>query len=76
MGVGVKGLGVEVFGRGFFNEDAAVHNADGVAKIAGNAQIVGDENVAELVRLFEVLQQVDDLALNAYVQSGNNFVTN
>ena len=37
LGVGVQGLGVEGFSRGFFNEDAAVHNADGVAEITGNA---------------------------------------
>src|SRR5260370_6340612 len=47
---------------------AEVHDRHAVADVAHYGEVVGDEQIRELVLVLQVLEQVHDLRLNRYVQ--------
>ena len=56
------------------NHCAKVHNADSVADVFDDAEVVRNEQVCEILLFLKVLQQVDYLRLNRNVKSRNGFV--
>lgn len=56
------------------NDFAEIHYDDALADVFDNGEVVGDEKVGDSPRLLQVLQEVDDLGLNADVQSAHRFV--
>ena len=53
---------------------AQVHYADAVGNVLHHAQVVGDEQVGQVLLLLQVLQKVEDLRLDGNVQGGNSLV--
>ena len=53
---------------------AFVHHKQGVRHVSHNFQIVGNEQYGEAHLLLELVQQVEDLGLNADVQGADGFV--
>ena len=59
---------VEGVGSGELDHTAEVHDGDPVADVTNNGQVMGDEQVAEVVLVLEVLQEVQHLRLDAYIE--------
>jgi hypothetical protein len=70
----VKGLRVKIRGGGFFHKFSAVHDADTVAELRGHFKIVGDKQERKVPAFSDVQKQIEYLALNRYVQRGDNLV--
>ena len=52
-----------------------IHNANTVTDIFDNAQVMRNKQICQVVLLFQIQKQVDDLRLDGNVQSGYRFVT-
>ena len=59
---------------GVFDDAAEIHDGDLVADVLDHAEVVRDEDVAQLELLAQVFQQVDDLGLDGHVQRAHGFV--
>jgi hypothetical protein len=61
-------------GRSGFYDLSDFHDGDLVAQVPNNVEVVGDEQVGEVLAVSQVLQQVQDLCLNGNVQGTGRFV--
>ena len=68
------GMGVNRGSIGLFNNLTAEHDDDIMADMFHNCKIVGDEQVRKSKLVLEILQQIDNLGLNADVQGADNFI--
>ncbi len=75
-GVGVKGILIEAFGCGDFDDLTEIHYGNAVGDVFDDAEVVGDEQVGEIEGFLEVFEEVDDLSLYGYVEGGDGFVGN
>lgn len=62
LGVGVQRILEDVLGSAVFHQVAQIHNTHGVGDMLHHGQIVGNEQIGELILLLQLLQQIDDLA--------------
>ena len=74
LGVGVQRILEDVLGSAVFHQVAQIHNAHGVGDMLHHGQIVGDEQIGELILLLQLLQQIDDLRLDGHVQGGHGLI--
>ena len=65
---------VELVAVGDLGDAAEIHHRDPVGDVAHDREIVRDEQVAELQPFLQVLEQVDDLALDRDVERGDRLV--
>ena len=70
----MKGILIEAFGCGDFNDLAEIHYGNAVGDVFDDAEVVGDEQVGEVEGFLEVFEEVDDLGLYGYVEGGDGFV--
>src|SRR5262249_23799310 len=54
---------------------AQIHHGDVRADVLHYGKVVGNENVSQTEFLLQVLQEIDDLCLNGYVERGYRLVT-
>ena len=64
----MRGRMVDVVGLAEFDNVAEVHDGDPVADVLDHRKIVGDKEVCQAEFLLQILQQVDDLALDGDVE--------
>ena len=57
-----------------FHDAAEVHDGDASGDVADDGEVVGDEEVADAGFALEVHEEVEDLALDGDVESGDWFV--
>src|SRR4249919_280351 len=74
LGVGVDRALVELVDRCHFDNHAKVHHRDPVRDMSDDSQVVRDEDVGEPVLVLEVVEQIDDLRLNRYVERRDGLV--
>ena len=55
---------------------AQIHYRDPVADMVDDAEIVGDEQIAQMQPRLQLLEQIEHLSLDRNVERGNRFVTN
>ena len=72
----MKGILIEAFGCGNFDDLTEVHYGNAVGDVFDDAEVVGDEQVGEVEGFLEVFEEVDDLSLYGYVEGGDGFVGN
>ena len=72
--VRVAGLGVELVDGGQLDQPAQVHHPDPVADVLDDREVVGDEQVGQAELLLEVVEQVQDLALDRHVERRDGLV--
>ena len=75
----VERLRVELFLGGQLHDIAQVHDRDPIRDVPYYRQVVGDEQVGQVEPILQLLQEVDYLLLDRYIQSrdglfGNNKV--
>ena len=70
----MPGHGEQPARAGQLHDLAHVHHRDPLAEVLDDGQVVGDEQVGEVVVLLEILQQLQDLRLHRHVQGGYRLV--
>ena len=71
---GWRGLRVELVDAGHLDHPPEVHDPDPVADVLDDREVVGDEQVGEPEFLLEVVEQVQDLALDRHVEGRHRLV--
>ncbi|RPK76440.1 hypothetical protein EES42_03360 [Streptomyces sp. ADI95-17] len=74
LGVGVRGVVVDLLVRADLDDPAQVHHPDPVGDVPDDRQVVRDEHVAQPELSLEPVQQVDDLRLYGDVEGGDGLV--
>src|SRR5262245_17768578 len=74
LGIGMLRIGVELVAVGDFRDPAEIHHRDAVGAVAHHREVVRDEQVRELKPFLQVLEQVDDLALDRDVERRHRLV--
>ena len=74
LGVGVEATSGEGSGRRLLNERAMVQDADAIAHITDEREVMRDKQHGEAVAIFEVNQQVDDLGANGQIEGGYDLI--
>ena len=64
LGIGVHRVGEEILLVAELNHIAEIHYADLIGDMLDDGQVVRDEHVRKIIRLLQILKQVDDLRLN------------
>ena len=67
-------LGVQLVPAGQLDDLAEVHDRDLVADVPDHGQVVRDHHVGQAQLVLQVLEQVDDLGLDRYVERGDRLV--
>ena len=67
-GIGVERVRVQFLCRGQFHDLAQVHHRDAVAHVFYHTEIMRDENVGQGMELLEILEEIENLRLDRYVQ--------
>ena len=75
LGVGVLRVGAEGGGGAGLDELAVVEDEDFIADVFDDGEVVADEEVGEVEFFLEVLEEADDLGLDADVEGADGFVT-
>ena len=65
-----------LFSRTKLHQVAQIHNADTVGNVADNGQVVGDEQICQILALLQLLKQVDYLGLYGHIQCGYALIAN
>ncbi|ALP41937.1 putative peptide transport system ATP-binding protein [Aeromonas schubertii] len=73
-GVGVQRRSQDRLGRGHLHQLAGVHDADAIAKLDHEREIVSDEEDREVELLFERIDLLQDLPLHHHVQGRGRLV--
>ena len=68
-------VGKDLLFRSGFYHTAEIHNADVIAYMFNDRQVVRNEHIRKTEVRLQILQQVDDLCLNGNVQCADRFVT-
>ena len=60
----------------FLDDLALLHHDDPVTALVDDVEIVGDEEVAQVILPAQAHEQVEDLVLNGHVQGGHGLIQN
>ena len=75
-GVGVDGVGRQLFGPGQLHDAALVDDGDAVGDVAHHGKIVGDEQVGDAAFLLQAAQQVQHLCTDGHIQCADGLIGN
>ena len=75
-GVGVDGVGENLFRGAGFQQVAQVEDANAVRDVFDHGKVMGDKKVGRAGFLLDVFHQVDHLGLDGHVQRGNALIGN
>jgi len=73
-GVRVARVSVDLVDVGQLRHHAQVHDPDPVADVLHDGQVVGDEQVGQPQLLLEVVEEIQDLALDRDIERRDRFV--
>ena len=68
LGVGVVRSGEHLVGRTQFHDPTEVEHGDAVGQIPNDAQVVGDEQVGDVLRALQIDEQIEDRRLHRHVE--------
>ena len=60
--------------RGHLDDLPEIHDRDSITDVSHHGQVVGDEQIGEPESGLELVEQVEDLGLDRYVESGDGLV--
>src|SRR6202166_329145 len=72
--IGVQRRGIEFARRCGLDDAAEIHHRDAPADMLDDRQVMGDEEISEPDLLLQVLQQIDDLGLDRYIQRRHRLI--
>ena len=70
----MAGRGEDALGGAFLDDAAQVHDGDAGGEVAHHAEVVGDEQIGEVLIRLQVGEQVEDLGLDRNVERGGGLV--
>lgn len=74
--VRVIGAAEDFFGRSGFDNAAQIHDQHSVGEMLDDAKVVTDEQISQIKLAPEIHEQVQNLGLDRYVESGDGLITN
>ncbi len=74
LGVGMPGPGTHVVRGTEFDDVTEIHHGDAAAEMFHDGEVVGDEEVSEAAFPLEILEEIDDLGLDADVEGADGLV--
>ena len=75
-GIGVDGVGCQLFGPGQLHDAALVDDGDAVGDVAHHGKIVGDEQIGDAAFLLQAAQQVQHLCTDGHIQCADGLIGN
>lgn len=70
----MQGLGKDIHLVRILHQLPEIHDPDLVTDVFDHADVVGDEQIGQLVFVLDVHEQIEDLGLNGHVQGGDGLV--
>ena len=70
----MDGTIVKLMTTGYFCDTAQIHDDNLIAQISNDTKVVRDKKIGKAKVSLEVLEKVDDLSLDRYVEGGHRFV--
>jgi hypothetical protein len=70
----VKRRNIHALGVALLDDPAAIHDADAIADMPHDREIVRDKQIADARFLLQILKQIDDLALRRDVERTHGLV--
>ena len=74
FGIGVLGIGKELFGRALFDDLAMMHDEGTLSDEADDGEIVGDEEKAGLELFFQIEKEVENLSLDRDIEGRDGLI--
>ncbi len=74
-GIRMHGIGKQRFRFAKLYHPPQIHDQHPVGDMLHNAQRMRNKEIGQVVLLLQILQQIDDLRLDRYVQRRNRFIT-
>ena len=74
LGVRMTGRFEQFSRRGSFNQTAEIHHRDMVAGVRYDRKIVTDEQKRQAKIRLQLLQQIEDVSLDRYIQCSDTFI--
>ena len=74
--IGVTRSGKKVFGCSLFDDLACVHQRHTVSHVSHHAQVMRDQQQAQLALALQVFEQIQHLLLDGHIQGRGGFVCN
>src|SRR5690606_40059508 len=74
MGIGMAGSGQDLFGAADILELAQIEDPDLITQVADHRQVMGDQQIGQLKSGLQVLEQIQNLSLNGYIQRRDRLV--
>ena len=71
----MKGIAEYLFFRPVFHQIAEIHYTDSIGNVLDYRKVVAYKEIRELELILKIVQKIDDLGLDRYVESGNRLVT-
>src|SRR3989442_4724777 len=72
--IGMHRALIEPVGRGELDDLSQIHHGDPIGDVTDNTQVVCDEDVGEAEAFLELIQQIQDLGLDRYVERGYRLI--
>ena len=71
----MKGIAEYLFFRPVFHQIAEIHYTDSIGNVLDYRKVVAYKEIRELELILKIVQKIDDLGLDRYVESGDRLVT-
>jgi hypothetical protein len=68
LGIGKQRILENLLFGGILHQISQIHDTDGIGNMFHNGKIMGDEEIGKLILVLQILQKVNDLSLNGYIQ--------
>lgn len=72
----MKRIAVQPVFIGQLHHFSQIHDADSVADMADNTQIMRNKQIGQVEFILQFFHQIDDLGLNGDIECGNGFIRN
>jgi len=72
--IGMHGALIKLVGWGELDDLSEIHNGDPIGDVTDNTQVVCDEHVGEAKGFLQLIEQIQDLGLDRYVERGYRLV--
>ena len=76
LGVGMQRIVKQLLGPGLFDNFAEIHHRHFVRHVARRRQVVGNDQIADVVLLLQIHQEVHDLRPDGHIQGRHRLIQN
>src|SRR4030088_1524596 len=74
FGIGMQRRGIKLAGGRGLDDAAEIHHGNAPADVLDDREIMGNEEIGEPELLLQILQEIDDLGLDRYIQCRHRLI--